>query len=148
MVCGQAQLVALPRPKSQDGPHASPPEPCLAGCVRSLVHECPVLTTNEVAHVPRTARREHPGVAGYAGIRSVVLVTERFAPLGDEIECGFAVEDAGLAALGLDHVQHWLDDLDLVQTALGPDGGVVRVPALAVVVLEIARLAQPHLQVV
>src|SRR5205823_6941852 len=81
-------------------------------------------------------------------IRAVLLIAQLFASIWDEIKCGFAVENAGFAALGLDHVQDLLDDLDLVQATLGPDGRVIGIPALRVVAFEIAALGQAHVQIV
>src|SRR5438067_8386565 len=56
-----------------------------------------------------------------ARIYAVFLMAKLFASFGDEIKGGLAVEDAGLAALGLDHVQDLFHALDLVESALGPD---------------------------
>src|SRR5260370_42148718 len=84
--------------------------------------ERPVHAAHEITHLARTIRRQHPVVARKARVSPVLLVAKTFASVGDEIKCGAAIEDAWLAALGFDHVEHLLDHLNLIQAAVWPHG--------------------------
>jgi hypothetical protein len=117
----KAQCVALARSNPQNWLRAAKPETVLRCGEAFTIHKTTVELSNQITREARALCGQYPGVARNTRISAVLLITELLASIGDEIKGGFAVEDARFAALALDHVQDLFDDLDLVQTTLGPD---------------------------
>src|SRR5579884_64984 len=99
MVSRQPQRISLARGQSNNVARTAAPEALRCRGKSLAVEERLVLHADEVAYLTRALRGQDPAIGRDARIGPVFLVAEGFAALGNQVQCGFAVEDAWLAAL-------------------------------------------------
>ena len=106
-----------------------------------------VADSNEIGHTHTSSpvSDRNPCIAGNARIRAKLC---SMTPCRLELVGCVAIEDSRLTTPRLHHLEELADKLRLHQPGIRPDGRVVRIPALAILPLKVATLAQTHLIIV